>query len=85
MEQVKNRSRSDLPSNYLLLKRPDHVRVTHCLVYRQPAPTPSRLLGMEWTTLLIVLYALGLFLLGGHLNFSSYGREVKQWLFDKWA
>lgn len=45
------------PGNYLLLKRADHVRVTHILVYAQPAATPQRVCGVDLLTAAIAMYA----------------------------
>ena len=60
-----------LPGNYLLLKRADHVRVTHVLVYQQPAPQPRLILGgIDTVTAVIITYALLLLL------FSAYSQGL---------
>lgn len=78
----KKNSLTGLPDNYLLLKRASHVRVTHILVYQQPAARPFKLFGADWTVLLILLYAVGLLCLGGQLQ--PYTAVLKRWLFSNW-
>lgn len=75
----------DLPETYLVIKRPDAIRLLHVLVYSDAqAPPPAAAAGswwrrVNWCTVLVVLYAAAMV-----VQWAVHDRRVRVALKQYW-